>query len=360
MPPRRPDRSSRTRSSRARPTRTRLAALAGTGLLASGCGLAGGGTGTDAERAGGSDHYPVTVDNCGTAVTFDAAPSRAVLLKSAAVPYLAALGALDAVQARAGQYPDAYYDAATRADLADIDLLTDETDASGHLQISPEVVVGLEPDLVLGETDNLDRTTLASLDVPLLEEPALCASGADTTPGFDDVAAQLRTYGTVFDREDEAETAVADLEERLAAVEAAVASGSPGATGSGTGARERRTAAVLYPTVGGGVTYAYGNRSMADPQLEAAGFDNVFGEVDERVFEVTLEELLGRDPDVLVLLHGDGDPAAVERALTSLPGAARLTAVRNGDVLVQLFNFTEPPTPLAVDGLERIHEAFAR
>ena len=116
---------------------------------------------------------------------------------------------------------------------------------------------------------------------------------------------------------------------------------------------------MLYPTVGGGVTYAYGTASMAHPQLEAAGFRNVFDDVDERVFEVTIEELLGRNPDVLVLLHSDGDPAAVEKALTGLPGAGDLTAVRTGNVMTQLFNFTEPPTPLSIDGLERIVDGSA-
>ncbi len=115
---------------------------------------------------------------------------------------------------------------------------------------------------------------------------------------------------------------------------------------------------MLYPTVGGGTTYAYGTGSMAHPQLEAAGFENVFGDVDERVFEVTLEELLGRDPDVLVLLHSEGEPGPVEDAITGLPGAEDLTAVRNGDVMTQLFNFTEPPSPLVFEGLARIVDRF--
>ncbi|GIE76304.1 hypothetical protein Aph02nite_22540 [Actinoplanes philippinensis] len=124
----------------------------------------------------------------------------------------------------------------------------------------------------------------------------------------------------------------------------------------GTG--DKRTAAVLYPTVGGGVTYAYGSTSMAHPQLEAAGFTNVFAESKERVFEVTLEELLGRNPDVLILLYSDGDPKAVEQAVTSLPGTEKLKAVASGNVLPQLFNFTEPPSPLSVDGLEKIVTRF--
>lgn len=287
--------------------------------------------------------YPLTVENCGADVTFDAAPERVVLLKSAAVPYLAGLGVLDRVTARAGQYPTEYYDAETAAALDEVPLLTDEMDTSGHLQISKEVVISQEPDLVLGEVDNLSRDTLDAVDIPLLEEPALCdTSGAK--PTFEDIYAQQELYGQVFGREAEAGEAVDALRERTDELTVAEPTG--------------RTAAVLYPTVGGGVTYAYGTASMAHPQLEAAGFEDVFADVDERVFEVTLEELLGRDPDVIVLLYSDGDPAEVEKALTDLPGAAQLTAVRNGDVMPQLFNFTEPPSPLSIDGLERIIERF--
>ena len=99
---------------------------------------------------------------------------------------------------------------------------------------------------------------------------------------------------------------------------------------------------------------------MAHPQLEAAGFTNVFADVGERVFEVTAEELIGRNPDVLVLLYSDGDPAAVKAAVTGLNGAGAISAVRDDQILVQLFNFTEPSGPLAIDGLARIVERFQR
>ncbi|WFE29783.1 ABC transporter substrate-binding protein [Solwaraspora sp. WMMD791] len=318
-----------------------LAAVSATALLGAGCGGAGAGAGTTAA----GDGYPVTVTNCGVEVTFDAAPERVVLLKSAAVPYLHALGVLDRVTARAGQYPAEYYDTSTLAALDAIPLLTDRTDTSGHLQISKEVVISQQPDLVLGEVDNLSRDTLSAVDIPLLEEPAMCPDNT-AVPSFDDIYAQMRTYGKVFDRQSQAQEAVTALQERMAQVE------------QQAGDASGRTAAVLYPTVGGGVTYAYGTASMAHPQLEAAGFRNVFDDVPERVFEVTVEELLGRDPDVLILLYSDGDPAAVEQGLTGLPGAENLTAVRTGEVTTQLFNFTEPPSPLAIDGLERIVQRF--
>lgn len=320
-------------------------ALVGAATLSS-CGLAADDSSEPADGGGSGDGpYPVTVENCGAEVTFDAEPEDVVLLKSASVPFLADLGVLDRVSARAGEYPRDYYDDDTWAALEAIPALTGKTDSSGHLLISKEVVVDQEPDLVLGEVDNLSRETLADVDVRLMEEPALCAEGIDD-PGFDDVYSQLETYGEVFDKGDEAAAAVTELEGRVEELAAEPVG-------------EGRTAAVLYPTVGGGVTYAYGTRSMAHPLLEAAGFENVFADTDQRVFEVTPEELLGRDPDVLILLYSSGDPAKIEDAVTSLPGAEDLAAVTDGELMPLLFNYVEPPTPLAVEGLEQIQQRFA-
>ncbi len=320
--------------------RTPLIGLAAASLLLAGCGLA---KSDEESSAPVAENFPVTVTNCGAEVAFDRAPERVVMLKSAAVPYLASLGVLDRVVARGGEYPRAYYDDETWAALEKIPALTGKTDASGHLLISKEVVIDQEPDLVLGEVDNLNRDTLGAARIPLLEEPAMCAEGL-AEPGYDDVADQLRTYGEVFDRPEQAAAAVAELEKQVADLSA-----SP---------EKKRTAAVLFPTVGGGVTYAYGTKSMAQPQLEAAGFTNVFEDTAERVFEVTLEELLERNPDVLILLHSTDDPDAVAQTITDLPGAGSLTAVRNDDVMPLLFNFVEPPSPLNVRGLELIRERF--
>lgn len=322
-------------------TRNLGIALVTSALLLAGCATDDNDAAPESESTG---DYPVTIENCGAKVTFDRAPEQAVLLKSASVPYLAELGVLDRVAARAGQYPEEYYDQETLDALDEIPLLTDELDTSGHLKISKEVVIAEEPDLVLGQVDNLSRDTLGAVDIPLIEEPALCEEGVDR-PDYASIAEQLRVYGTVFGRADQAETAIKALDRRVAAATAKADT-------------RGRTAAVLYPTVGGGVTYAYGTRSMAQAQLDAAGLENVFDDVDERVFEVNQSELLARDPDVLILLYSEGDPAEVEAALEDLPGADKLTAVRDGEVLTQLFNFTEPPSPLAAQGLEQIVDRF--
>ena len=289
--------------------------------------------------------YPVTVRNCDVDVRFGAPPERIALLESAPVTILHGLGVLDRAVLRAGAFPEEYYDAETNTAIAGIESLGEDLDESGHLQISQESIIARQPELVLGLPDGITRESLTGSGINALVQPVYCPESVDATT-FDDIYEQIEMYGRIFDRADEADRLVGDLRERVTAVEDSVAG------------QAKRTAAVLFPTVGGGSGYAYGNRSMAHPQLAAAGFTNVFGDVDERVFEVTTERLIDADPDVLVLLHVDGDPADVENALVTLPGADGLRAVKNDDVLVQLFNFTEPPTPLSVDGLERIAERF--
>jgi len=308
------------------------------GLLAA-CG------GADESRssAGG---YPVTVKNCGVDVTFDQPPSRVMIVNSAPLQYLASLGVLDTLASRAGQFPSAYYSKKTMAAIDKVPSLTERLNPNGHLKISRESILEQEPDLVLGLPEGITRESLADAGIPVLEEPSFCPDGIKN-PGYQTIYSQMRLYGKVFGREQQAEDAVTALKKRITKVE------------SGLPDEPDRTAAVLWPYRGEGTVGAYGKQSMATPQLETLGFSNVFGDVDKRVFETSTEELLDRDPDVIILLHTDGTDQEIKQALLDMPGAKDLSAVKNNKVMVQLFNFTEPPTPLVLDGLERVANHFA-
>ena len=52
--------------------------------------------------------------------------------------------------------------------------------------------------------------------------------------------------------------------------------------------------------------------------------------------------------------QGDGDGSDVIAEVTGTAALGALRAVREGRLLAQLFNLTEPATPLVVDGAERI------
>lgn len=333
-----------TRPRRARGSRRALATLACCTLVLplAACGANGEGT-ADGEGGGVANQAAVSVENCGETVDFDAAPEQVTTLKPASIATLNALGVLDRVTARAGQYPTEYYDDATNAKIAEIPSITDKLDASGHLQISKEEVVATSPDLVLGFTDTVNRQTMGDTGgVRMLEEPGFC-DALKSPVTWDDVYDEVRLYGKVFDREDKADEVVADLEKRVAEL-ANKASG------------EGRSVAVLYPTVGGGVTYAYGTGSMSHPIVESAGLENVYGDSSERVFEVTAEDLVARDPDVIIALYSEGEAGPVVDAIKQIKGLENSNAVRENRIMPLLLNFAEPPTPLAVDGLEKVDE----
>ncbi|QKW36851.1 ABC transporter substrate-binding protein [Actinomadura sp. NAK00032] len=319
----------------------RYLAWFGAGLLAAalaGCGPAGREAGG---QSGTTVRYPLTVENCGVDVRVGEAPSRAMIVNSAPLQYLSSLGVLDRLGSRAGKFPPEYYSEQTLAAVGRVPSLTDRLGSDGHLKISTEAIIAREPDLLLGLPEGVTRESLAAAGIPVLLEPSFCPDGIKD-PGYETIFSQMRLYGEVFDRRARAEQAVADLRKRIKTVEA-------GLTG-----RQGRKVAVLWPYRGEGTVGAYGSRSMATPQLETLGARNVFADVDKRVFEVSMEELLRRDPDTIVLLHTDGTDEEIKQALLDIPGAKDLRAVRNGAVTVQLFNFTEPPTPLVLDGLERL------
>lgn len=287
------------------------------------------------------DTHAISVENCGRTVNFAAAPEKVTLLDNTPVPALDALGVLDRVSVKAGVFQPDYYPSELTVRLSEISTLTDRLDATGHLQISREAVVATNPDLVIGATDTVNHATLQPSGIPLLEEPAFCG-GITGDVTFDHVYEQVDLYGTVFGKTAEAAAYNSELRKQVADL-----------TDRADG-QETRTAAVLYPTVGGGVTYAYGRGSMSAPILEAAGLRNVFDDQADRVFEVSTEEIIDRDPDVIIALYTDGDEKEITRAVTSLPGADALTAVHDQAILPLLLNFAEPPTPLSVAGLEQV------
>lgn len=283
----------------------------------------------------------ISVENCGDTVTFEAAPQRVTLLDNPSVSTLAALGVLDRVTTKAGLYPTEYYSDELAAQLDEIPTLTDQVDATGHLQISRETVVATTPDLIIGSSDTVNRQTLGTSGIPLLDEPAFCGS-LEGEVTFDDVYDQVELYGTVFGKDAEADAYIAELKDRVATVVDAVPDS------------EHRSVAILFPTPGSSVTYAYGTGSMSYPLVDAAGLNNVFGDETERVFEVTAEELINRNPDIIITLHTDDNADAIIKAVTDLPGADALTAVRNNTIHPMLLSFAEPPSPLTVDGLENL------
>lgn len=319
----------------------RLAAPCALLLAVTACGA------EDSDSGSGSTGgaYPVTLENCDAELTFHEAPERLALMETAPVTILSELGVFDQVVVRAGEFPEEYYGEELNAEIDEVESLAQDLDASGHFMISQEEIAAHSPDLVFGLPDGMTREGLLDAGSQTLIQELECPE-TTAEASYETVYAEIEAYGEIFDRPAEAEKMIQSLQER---VEAAGEHSE----------QEDRTAAVLWPSVGGGPLYAYGSGSMAHPQLETLGFENAFGDSEQRVFEVQTEELVGRDPEVLVLLHsGDVESDDVLGELLALPGAETIAAVEDEAILTHLFNYTEPATPLSVDGLELLAEEF--
>lgn len=302
-----------------------------------------GGASSSTESSSADDSRVVEVQNCGGTVTIKGVPQHVTIMNNPAVNTLYKLGVLDNVKTKAGVFPREYYSDEVWEKLDKIKVLSDKIDGGGHLQLSREVVVSSNPDLVIGTTDNVNRETLAPHNIPLVQEETLCG-GLKGDSKWSDIDDHIDLYAKIFDKEAEAEKLKADIDKQVQDM-IAKASGD-----------EDRSVAVIWPTVGGGVTYAYGRGSMSNPIVTAAGLKNVFGDQEKRVFEVNAEQLVDRQPDVILALYSEGDPNAVKQAVRDLVGGKSLPAVENDMILPMLLNFAESPSLLSVRGLEKLQD----
>ena len=281
-----------------------VAACSGTGDTANGGADDGTGVG------GGATEYPLTIDNCGREVTFEAPPENVVIMNGASVgevESLLALGLEDAILANVQSYGISEDPAMVEriAALPDRGLTVNE-----NFDVPAEQMLALEPDLVISTAASgfdptygfSSRDELAALGADSLIHPANCALGAtDATAeqqeafanaGVEDSFAFLRLLGRVFDVQDEAEEVVAELTARIDAVEAAV-----------EGA-ERPTALIVFP--GMAMMNANGlpavmSGGIFDDVLERSGTVNAFAGDTEVTASLSQEQLAAADVDLLVV-----------------------------------------------------------
>lgn len=264
----------------------------------------------------------VTVENCGTSVTFDTAPERVVTIKSTSTEMLLALGVGDRIVGAAfqdGPVPDQWADAA-----AGIPVISD-------FMPSEEALLDLEPDLVYSGWESAfaadaagERTELASLGVATYVQPAACRSAQ--VPGRLDFAEIFREIGeaaAIF----RVDPAPLILQQQT--------------TLDGIVPDDRGLTALWYSS---GTDTPYVGAGIGAPELvlETAGLTNIAGDIEQTWSSLGWESIVDADPDVIVLIDADWNTAQSKiDLLESNPATARLTAVQNGAYLILPFAASE-------------------
>ncbi|HEV7742120.1 MAG TPA: putative F420-0 ABC transporter substrate-binding protein [Pseudolysinimonas sp.] len=264
----------------------------------------------------------VEVSNCGTPVTFDAAPQRVVTIKSTSTEMLLALGLGDRIVGTAfqdGPVPSQWADAANGVP------------AISDFMPSEEAVLDLEPDLVYSGWESAfaadaagERSELARLGVASYVQPAACRSAQ--VPGkldFDEIFREIGEVASIF-RVSDADL-IAEQKQQLDAI-------TP----------DDRGLTALWYSSGTDTPYVGAGIGAPELVLETAGLTNIAADIDQTWTSLGWESIVAADPDVIVLIDADWNTAQSKiDMLESNPATANLTAVKHNRYIVLPFASSE-------------------
>ncbi|MDX2222495.1 MAG: ABC transporter substrate-binding protein [Rhodospirillaceae bacterium] len=199
-----------------------------------------------------------------------------------------------------------------------------------------EEAIALTPDLVLTGTYTTAgaKAMLRRLGYPVVE--------VDNPTGFAGIAETMRRMGALFGAEDEAETQVAAMQRRLAAVVDA-RRGRP------------RAQALVYDANG----FTVGRPSLADAVMDLAGLDNLAPSLGIDAYgQLGLEDLLIARPRHLVRLVYRPDAVSLASAALRHPA---IDAAMGGRPFLDIpGRLLTCGTPLVAEAAERLAAAVER
>ena len=290
--------------------------------------------------------FSAEVDSCGEKLHFDAAPKKVLILNGTGLPDLDALEVVNKLSLRAGDKNFGTGQEELQAKYNAIQAVASSEIETGGVKVSTEVVLENKVDLVIGYEEGVDREALKKAGVQLYSPAAFCPNYSVKHATWDLIDTEVNNLASIFGVQDKAASVI---EKRKADVDALDAKGkAAGATGI-----------ALYITPGQSNFYAYGTSSMVQPIFEANGLKNSYEDNTTRVFDGSMEDILKRNPDWIVLLSLEATKEQTLEAFKSFNGADRLKAVTNNQVVVLPFSLTDPPTTLSVKGATQLSQEIA-
>tara|TARA_R110000764_G_scaffold110653_1_gene197291 strand:- start:75818 stop:76828 length:1011 start_codon:yes stop_codon:yes gene_type:complete len=282
--------------------------------------------------------YPLTIENCGVQVTFDAVPETAVTVGQAGTEVLYALGLGDKVAGTSVWFTEVLPEFA--ALNAGVERLADNDP-------SFESVVDKRPDIVVAQYEwhigpqgiVATRDQFTDLGIPTYVLPADCwakdnSTGSDGTRlamfEMDSIYAGVTELAQIFDLSEKGEALVADLKAReAAAIETAAALDLQDAS-----------AVFWFSSTEMDIDpFVAGRKGPPGYMMEKLGLRNVV-ESDEEWPVVSWESIARANPSVIVVAEMDRrrfEADDVEKKLEFLrtdPVARQMDAVKNNRIVI--------------------------
>lgn len=247
----------------------------------------------------------VVVDDAGDTVGLNGPAKRLISLIPSATETLIALGATDRIVGR------------TRYDVDKE--VQGVPSVGGTLDPSIEAIVGLHPDVVIAwdtDTRRAIRTRLAALNIPVF---------VLRTQDTSDVFRGIGNLGKVLGKDSAAAVLAASIRTTFDEVRRAVA-----------GRSIRNVMFVIYPDP----PMTVGSNTFVDELIGLAGGHSVFADSRSPWPIVSMEEIVKRQPDLLIVPQGEFKANAIEMFRTR-NGWRELPAVRNGKIATVSADLTQ-------------------
>lgn len=204
----------------------------------------------------------------------------------------------------------------------------------GLMALNVELILSVKPDLVLASPltppEQIADLENVGLNVHILPNP--------TT--FDELYANLTSVGELAGRQPEAQALVTALKARVEAIESQVALASA-----------RPLVYYELDATDPNAPYTSGPGTFVDLLIRSAGGENFGAQLSGEWVQVSVEALIARQPDVIVLgdfTYGGVTPEQVR----ARAGWDALTAVQQNGIFTFDDNLVSRPGPRLVDGLE--------
>lgn len=201
--------------------------------------------------------------------------------------------------------------------------------------LNTEAIVALEPDLVVAAEINTPE------QVKSLEDLGITVYYFKNPADFDGMYNDLETMGMLTGHEDEAAALAESLSARVEAVESAVAT-----------ITEKPTVFYEIDGTDPAKPWTTGPGTFMDMMITKAGGVNIGGVLSDSYAQISVEEIVLQDPNIIVL--GDTLYGVTIESIAQRAGWGDLTAVKEGSIFAFDDNLASRPGPRLVDGLEEL------
>lgn len=282
--------------------------------------------------------YPLTVENCGSSLTFAQAPARAVTIGQAATEMLYALGVGDNVVGTSLWFNNV---------LPQFKALNDRIERLANNEPSFESVIAKRPQLVAAELEWVvgpqgvvgTREQFHELKIPTYLLPSDCEAknnrvGADGTRlepfRIDTIYKGIRQLAEIFDVQDRGQQLNDELKARLAKSVATV---------QGKGLKQASALVWFSSAEMASDPYVAGHKGVPEFMLQTLGLRNVV-QSDEEWPAVGWETIAKANPTVLVIARMDrrrypaDDHAQKLAFLRSDPVTRDMDAVKHNRIII--------------------------